>query len=114
MGVSPTLADGTRLVTALSGSHARRRRREEPGMKRLLIPLAALLVCGMLTASAGALPIDTNHARRVAAERYYASYGDPTAAAEPFQPAAPAAADGGTDSTLWFIAGGVLLAIASG
>ena len=75
-------------------------------MKRLLIPLAALLVCGMLTASAGALPVDSNHARSVAAERYYSSFGDPNAAAQPF---APAAADDGFDATPWLIAGGAVL-----
>jgi hypothetical protein len=81
-------------------------------MKRLLIPLAALLVCGMLTASAGALPLDSNHARSVAAERYYSSFGDPNAAAQPFEPAAPAAADDGFDGTPWLIAGGAVLLLA--
>jgi hypothetical protein len=89
-------------------------------MSRLLIPIAALLVSGLLAASASAMPVDANHDRSVAAQKYYRYYGDFNRGATPAPiidtDASPAVSDetSGPGWTLAIAAGVVLVVAAAG
>jgi hypothetical protein len=88
-------------------------------MSRLTVILTAVVISGLLAASASALPVDSNHARSVAAERYYSSYGavDPNQGAtlaSAQQPAASSSSDDGPGWTLAIVAGVVLVVAAAG
>jgi hypothetical protein len=88
-------------------------------MSRLAVVLVVIVVSGLLATSASAIPVDSDHARSVAAERYAESYGsfDPNQAALPASSPSTASSpsdDGGPGWTLTIVAGVVLVVAAAG
>jgi hypothetical protein len=95
-------------------------------MNRLLLPIAALLVSGLLAASASAMPLDANPARSAAMQRAYASpLGTDVAAPDQQAPtngpavsSSPAVSSdsgsSGPDWTISIVAGLALIVVAAG